>query len=116
LREAQKLLAEAEAQKRDLDQKLKNLENEKKELRLRLRSDVESAIKSAIAKAERLSRSAIEDANARSRQLIEDFKREMIAETGRRVVLRAESIIRQRITEQDSSRLREQLSKEIVGG
>lgn len=116
LREAQKMITEAEAQKKELDKKLLNLESERQALRQQLTADAEAAIKNAITKAEKLSADAVVSAKTQAEHLLMDFKRNLIADVGEKIVKRAESVIRQRITGQDTSRMREELSKELIGG
>jgi len=113
LAEAKTLLELARKQKEELEYKMNGLEKERAEIRDRFQLEVTQTIQKAVESAERLSKASIRDARLQAEQLMGDFKREMLNEVSKKIVERAEFLIKQKVTQEDATRMTKELSKEL---
>lgn len=111
--DAQELLKEAQSQRTLLDRKLQGFEVEKREIREQLKRDVETSQATIIAQSKKLADQIKVDGATQAAGLVQGLKHELMEEMVEKVIQRSEGLVRQKLTSEDSARLKKDFSKKL---
>jgi F0F1-type ATP synthase membrane subunit b/b' len=113
LKRVRELLRQAQERHEEFSAKLKAIEVETSALREQARQDAQSAKLRILSEAQRLSGAIISDARGNAEGLFADLRQKLFAETGGRILDRAEKFVRERLTGDDRARIRQELSHQL---
>lgn len=115
LRDELKLVREQlEGARQKYDQfsaKLASLDQEITAIREELKADAASTSERIVKEAQKLSQTIAADAKTSAQQMVSDVKEQIRAELGAQVLVRAEQMLRERLTGDDKARLRSEFSQ-----
>ena len=106
-------MREAKAQYDDFSSKLKVVTQEADALRAQIQKEAQETSARQISNAKTATGAMIADARQAAQSLLQDFKQELKAEVGARVVGRAEEVLRQKLSADDRVRIRKEFSQSL---
>jgi F0F1-type ATP synthase membrane subunit b/b' len=113
LARVRELLASAQRQHEEFSAKLKAFDAEATTLRAQMATDAEQAKSRLIQEAQRLSAQIITDARSSADAMVSGLRAGLQGELATQVLARAEKIMREKLTGDDRTRLREEFSKQV---
>lgn len=113
LKKVRELLQRAQERHDEFSAKLKSIEVETTALHEQAKQDAQSAKLRVLSEAQRTSASVVSDARLAADHLMKDLRSQLFSEIGMRVVGRAESLIRDRLTGDDRARIRREFSTQV---
>jgi F-type H+-transporting ATPase subunit b len=113
LRHVRDLLANAKTKFDEFSAKLKAMEAEIQSLRDQAKQDAGSAKTKIIAEAQGLSATIITDARRSAQGLYGQLKSELFVEVGHKILDRTEVLLRERLTGDDRTRIRNEFSTQV---
>jgi F-type H+-transporting ATPase subunit b len=113
LQRVRTLLSQSQAKYEEFTGKLKAMEAEIVTLRDQAKQDAQSSKTRLIAEAQKLSTAIVNDARASAGGLYSSLRHELSAEVGKRVLDRAESLLKDRLTGDDRVRIRGEFSTQL---
>ena len=108
-----KLLHEAEDQNNKVAAKLRSIDQEIGAIKLRFRQDLETNKIRILNDGKRISSLIVADARASAARLYDDLKSQLYFEMGAKVIDRAETLLRDRLTGDDRKRIRDEFSRQL---
>lgn len=106
-------MREAKAQYDDFSSKLKVVTQEADALRSQIQREAQDISARQISNAKTVTGAMIADARQAAQSLLQDFKQELKAEAGARIVSRAEEALRQKLSADDRVRIRKEFSQSL---
>jgi F0F1-type ATP synthase membrane subunit b/b' len=106
-------LREAKSRYDDFSSKLKVVTQESDALRLQIQKEAQESSARQISNAKTATGAMIADARQAAQSLLQDFKQELKAEAGARVVARSEEFLRQKLSADDRVRIRKEFSQSL---
>jgi F0F1-type ATP synthase membrane subunit b/b' len=113
LRRVRDLLAGAKTKYEEFSSKLKAMEAEIQSLRDQARQDAAAMQSKILAEAQSLSATLVADARKSAQGMYGQLKRELFVEVGGKVLVRAEQMLRERLTGDDRARIRHEFSSQV---
>lgn len=113
IRDVSEKLASARAKFEEFSAKLKTIDSEIQSIRTQSRQDAEAMHTRVASDAKRLAERVVVDAKFSADGVFKDLKDSLRAEMGAKVVERAESMLRARLTGDDRVRLRREFSQQV---
>jgi F-type H+-transporting ATPase subunit b len=113
LQRVRELLSQAQSKYEEFTGKLKAMEAEIITLRTQARQDAAASQSKIVAEAQKLSAVIISDARTSAQGLYGQLKNELFAEIGSKVLDRAETLLRERLTGDDRARIRHEFSSQV---
>lgn len=107
-------LEQAQRRNQELSNRLSAIDAEIAALRDQARKDAEEARARIITESQRLSQIIITDAKASADTAFTDLRRQLRGELADKVLARAEHMIRQRMTPEDRTKIRQDFSQQLV--
>ena len=107
------LLKRANEQHEEYAAKLKAIDGELVMLREQTRRDAQAAKQKLLADAQTLSATVVADARSSALGLFDDLRTQLRAEVGGLVLARAETLMRDRLTSEDKTRIRREFSRQM---
>jgi F0F1-type ATP synthase membrane subunit b/b' len=107
------LLRGAQEKNEEFSSKLRAVDAEIAGIKAQMLQDAQNMKSKIVAEAQKLSGNVIQDAKQSSDILYAEFKDEVLAELGGRVIGRAEVLLRDRLTGDDRARIRKEFSTQV---
>lgn len=108
-----KMLREAQEQFDEFSAKLKAIDAEVMALKDQAKQDAQVTKNRIVTEAMKLSENVVVDARATATAMFSELKGRLTTELGFRVLDRAESILREKLTGADQARIRQEFSKQV---
>ncbi len=115
LEDVANLLKQAQKDTQDLQIKLRTLDQEVAALHEQYRSDAIEASARVLKEAQQLSSRIVADSSTAAQAMISDLRQQMLTEIGNRVLDRAETLLRDKLTRDDRVRIRQEFSQQMGG-
>lgn len=115
LMSVRQMLSSAQERYDEFSAKLKTIDSEITVLREQTKQDAKLAQQRIASEAQRLSATIVTDARAAAGGLYTDLKSQLLTELGGRVLERAETLLRDRLTGDDRVRIRQEFSAHLEG-
>jgi len=106
-------LRQAQVRYDEFSAKLKAIDFEVKALADQAKQDAEALKVRILSEAKRLSSVIVADAQSSAGALVDDFRFQIVREFGNRVIDRAETIVKQRLTGDERARIRRDFSRQV---
>jgi F-type H+-transporting ATPase subunit b len=113
LQRVRNLLSGAQTKHDEFSSKLKAMEAEIQSLRDQARQDAAASKSKIVAEAQRLSATIVSDARVSAQGLFSRLRQELFADVGAKVLDRAETLLRERLTGDDRARIRNEFSAQV---
>ncbi|MCM2277986.1 MAG: ATP synthase F0 subunit B [Oligoflexia bacterium] len=113
LKSVRELLRQAQEKHDEFSSKLKAIEAETTALREQAQQDAQVAKLRILSEAQRLSGNIVVDARATAEGLLKEMKNELYLDLAGRVLERAETILKARLTGDDRARFRQEFSMQV---
>lgn len=94
-------------------EKLKNLDQEMRDLYSQSKVDMENAKLTILSNAKKMSDTIVADAKTSSETMVSDFKNKIKDDLIQQVLIKSETLIRTRLTGEDKERFRKDFSKQV---
>lgn len=115
LARVRELLKQAQSKNEEFVSKLKAIDAEVASLRQQMAQDAKSAKQRLVSDAQRLSATIVSDARMAAEGLYSDLRGQLHSELGSRILERAETLLRDRLTGDDRARIRKEFSSQVEG-